>query len=256
MHTLCSPDVISAKSLHPEALYHRAREMGMDFVTFTDHETMSAYDLLSGGLDGLVTGVEMRIKDMDLVGHTLHINVYDLSQEQFLDLKEISELGDLSRFINYLVKNSLPYVYNHPFWFERKEKPNLAAISNLVRLFPVPEYNMHRVHLKNEITMALAKRHRTGLAASTDSHSGDVGMAYTLSRGDSFRDFFENICKGNSYILLKDLSKLVIMQETNRWIELIFSQDMTQNFRQTALAAGCWLPVRIRPRKPLILQPA
>ena len=80
VHTLCSPDVISAKSLHPEALYHRAREMGMDFVTFTDHETMRAYDLLNGGLEGLVTGVEMRIKDMDLVGHTLHINVYDLKQ--------------------------------------------------------------------------------------------------------------------------------------------------------------------------------
>jgi predicted metal-dependent phosphoesterase TrpH len=96
VHTLCSPDVISAKSLHPEVLYHRTREMEMDFVTFTDHDTMRAYDLLSGELDGLVTGVEMRIKDLDLVGHTLHINVYDLCREQFLELKEISEQGDLS----------------------------------------------------------------------------------------------------------------------------------------------------------------
>ena len=112
VHTLCSPDVISARSLHPEALYNLARKKGMDFVTFTDHDTMKAYDLLSSGLEGLVTGVEMRIKDMDLVGHTLHINVYDLSLEQFLVLKEISVQGDLNRFINYLAKNNLPYIYN------------------------------------------------------------------------------------------------------------------------------------------------
>ena len=94
VHTLCSPDVISARSLHPEALYNRARERGMDFVTFTDHDTMRAYDLLSGERDGLVTGVEIGSRDEDLVGRTLHINVYDLKLEQFLDLKEISEIGD------------------------------------------------------------------------------------------------------------------------------------------------------------------
>ena len=210
----------------------------MDFVTFTDHDTMKAYDLLSGERDGLVTGVEMRLRDEDLVGHTLHINVYDLSLEQFLDLKEISGLGDLSRFINYLVRNNLPYIYNHPFWFERNEKPNLAAISNLVRLFPVLEYNMHRVHRKNEITMALAKRYRKGLAASTDSHSGEVGMVYTLSHGDTFREFFENICKGNSHIVVKDLTKLDIMQEMNRWIELIFSQDISVEPKEYSLGVG------------------
>jgi len=31
--TLCSSDVISDRSMHPEALYHRARKIGMDFVT-------------------------------------------------------------------------------------------------------------------------------------------------------------------------------------------------------------------------------
>jgi len=238
VHTLCSPDVISAKSLHPEALYHQAREMGMDFVTFTDHDTMRAYDLLNGERDGLVTGVEMRIKDLDLVGHTLHINVYDLKREQFLELKAISGQGDLSCFINYVVKNNLPHIYNHPFWFEHKEKPNLAAISNLVRLFPVLEYNMHQIHRKNEITMALAKQHRKGLAASTDSHAGEVGLVYTLSHGDSFREFFKNICEGNSFIVVKDLTKLDIMQEMNRWIELIFSQDILGVPQKYSLGIG------------------
>ena len=210
----------------------------MDFVTFTDHDTMRAYDLLSGELDGLVTGVEMRIKDLDLAGHTIHINVYDLSGEQFLELKEISERGDLRSFINYLVKDNLPYIYNHPLWFEHKERPNLAAIPELVRLFPVLEYNMHRVHRKNEITMALARRYKKGLAASTDSHAGNLGQVYTLSHGDSFREFFENICNGSSCIVVKDLTKLDIIQEMNRWIELIFSPDIPGEIKEYSLGVG------------------
>jgi predicted metal-dependent phosphoesterase TrpH len=238
VHTLCSLDVIPDRSMHPAALYRRAKEWGMDFVTFTDHDTMRAYDLLSGELDGLVTGVEMRIKDLDLAGHTLHINVYDLSGEQFLELKEISEQGDLRSFINYLVKNNLPYIYNHPLWFEHKERPNLAAIPELVRLFPVLEYNMHRVHRKNEITMALARRYKKGLAASTDSHAGNLGKVYTLSHGDSFREFFENICNGSSYIVVKDLTKLDIIQEMNRWIELIFSPDIPGEIKEYSLGVA------------------
>ncbi len=238
VHTLCSPDVIPDRSMHPDALYHRAKERGMDFVTFTDHDTMRAYDLLTGELEGLVTGVEMRIKDLDLAGHTIHINVYDLSVEQFLELKVISEQGDLRSFINYLVKNNLPYIYNHPLWFEHKERPNLAAIPDLVKLFPVLEYNMHRVHRKNEITMALAKRYKKGLAASTDSHAGNLGQVYTLSHGDSFREFFENICNGSSYIVVKDLTKHDIIQEMNRWIELIFSPDIPGETKEYSLGVS------------------
>ena len=238
VHTLCSPDVIPDRSMHPEVLYHKAKERGMDFVTFTDHDTMRAYDLLTGELDGLVTGVEMRIRDLDLAGHTIHINVFDLSGEQFLELKEISEQGDLRSFINYLVKNNLPYIYNHPLWFEHKERPNLAAIPDLVRLFPVLEYNMHRVHRKNEITMALARRYKKGLAASTDSHAGNLGKVYTLSHGDSFREFFENICNGSSYIVVKDLTKLDIIQEMNRWIELIFSPDIPGETKEYSLGVS------------------
>jgi predicted metal-dependent phosphoesterase TrpH len=211
--------------------------MGMDFVTFTDHDTLSAFDLLDE-MKGVVTGVEIKIKDMEMVGHTIHINVYDLNGEQFHELKEISGQGDLSSFIDYLVRNDLPYIYNHPLWFERKEKPNFAAIPDLVKLFPVLEYNMHRLGPKNEITMALARQYGKGLAASTDCHAGEVGMVYTLSRGDSFREFFENICRGESFLVVKELTKQEVLQEINRWIELIFSPDIWDHSRKCSMGVG------------------
>ena len=226
VHTLFSPDVISVRSLHPERLYQTAKEKGMDFVTFTDHDTMAAYDILSPEMNGLVRGVEIEIKDMKSVGHTIHINVYDLNNKQFQELEDIAALGDLHSFLDLLRKEKLPFVYNHPLWFEQGERPNLAVIPDLIKLFPVIEYNMHRVRRKNEIIMELAIRNGKGLIASTDTHSGMIGQAYTLSRGKNFKEFYDNICQGKSYIVVRDLTKQDLMQEMNIWLDLISGQEM------------------------------
>jgi len=225
VHSLCSPDVISARTQHPKYLYQRARDLGMDFVTFTDHDTLQAYELLSPDAQGLVRGVEIKIKDAELVGHTIHVNVYDLNMEQFQELEETAGNGDLHSFLAYLRRNNLPFVYNHPLWFEPNEQPNLETIPLLFKIFPVVEYNMHRIRRKNEITLELARRFGNGLVASTDTHSGMVAQAYTISQGESFQEFFRNIQSGNSYLVVKDLTKQDLVQETNALIDQIFSTD-------------------------------
>jgi predicted metal-dependent phosphoesterase TrpH len=232
VHTLFSPDVISVRSLHPTRLYQTAKENGMDYVTFTDHDTMAAYDILGDGMKGLIRGVEIKIKDMKTVGHTIHINVYDLDSNQFKKLEEIAAYEDLNSFLYLLRKEKLPFVYNHPLWFEPGERPNLAVIPKLIKLFPVIEYNMHRVRRKNEIIMELARRYGKGLIASTDTHSGRIGQAYTLSRGRNFREFYNNICQRKSYIVVRDLTKQDLMQEMNIWLDLISSLDMMQKSKK------------------------
>ncbi|MDD2834571.1 MAG: PHP domain-containing protein [Methanothrix sp.] len=228
VHSLFSPDVISVRSLHPTRLYQMAKENGMDYVTFTDHDTMAAYDVLGHEMEGLIRGVEIKIRDMKTVGHTIHINVYDLDNDQFKKLRETAASEDLHSVLHFLNKERLPFVYNHPLWFEPGERPNLAIIPNLIKLFPVIEYNMHRVRRKNEIIMELAGRYGKGLIASTDTHSGRIGQAYTLSRGRNFREYYNNICRGKSYIVVRDLTKQDLMQEMNIWLDLISSQDMMQ----------------------------
>jgi len=226
VHTLCSPDVIPARSLHPEALYHKAREMGMGFVTFTDHDTMDAYDIAGWDREGLVTGVEIKIRDMRVVGHTIHLNVYDIDREQFQELEEIASEGDLICLLACLRKNDLPFIYNHPLWFEPGEGPNLAAIPEVVKLFPAVEYNMHRISRKNEIAMELAKKYGKGLVAATDTHSGMIGKVYTIAPGDTFGEFFKNILSGRSCIAVKDLTKQDLINEINAWIDLVFDPDL------------------------------
>jgi predicted metal-dependent phosphoesterase TrpH len=226
VHTLFSSDVIPVSSLRPMRLFKKAREKRMNFVTFTDHDTMAAYHSISPRLEGLVRGVEIKIKDMENVGHTIHINVYELDDGQFQELENIAVQGDLHSFLDFLKSEKLPFVYNHPLWFEAGEKPNLAVIPDIVRLFPVLEYNMHRIRRKNEIIMELARRYEKGLIASTDTHSGMIGHAYTLSKGNDFKEFYNNICQGNSYIVVKDLTKQYLIQEMNTWLDMMSRQDM------------------------------
>jgi len=226
VHTLFSPDVIAARSMHPERLYQTAKENGMDFVTFTDHDSIVAYDHLRPGKKGLVRGVEIKIKDMKSVGHTIHINIYDLDNDQFEIIVNLSEKGNLQSLLGYLKKQELPFVYNHPLWFEPGEKPNLAVIPDLIRRFPVVEYNMNRVRRKNEIVVELARKYGTGLIAATDTHSGMIGHAYTLSRGKNFKEFYDSICRGESFIVVKDLTKNALVQEMKMWLDLMSNQDM------------------------------
>jgi len=226
VHTLCSPDVLPSSTLHPKALYSRAKKLGFGFITFTDHNTMSAYDHIGWKREGLVTGVEISIKDMDLVGHTIHVNVYDLDLEQFHELKSIASEGDLLSFLDCAKRDGLPCVYNHPLWFEPGERPNLAAIPEVITLFSVIEYNMYRIKRKNEIAIELSKRFGRGLVAATDTHSGQIGKCYTLSQGDDFRDYFKNIERGRSRVFIKDMTKQDFVEEINTWIDLIFSHDL------------------------------
>ena len=158
-HTLYSADVIPAPSLRPQALYQVAINNGMDFVTFTDHDTMASYQVSALSGEGLVRGAEIKIKDIEAVGHTIHVNVYELDNYQFKELERIAGQGYIYQFLDFLKEEDLPFVYNHPLWFESGEKPNYAAIPDLIRLFPVVEYNMHRVRRENELVVEFALNH-------------------------------------------------------------------------------------------------
>ncbi|HWQ48834.1 MAG TPA: PHP domain-containing protein [Methanosarcina sp.] len=226
VHTTCSFDVLPVKDLHPQSLYEKALKMGMDYVTFTDHDTIEAYEILGWSRERLVPGVEISVYDPEFAGHSLHINIFELDREEFFELMEIAEIEhDLRSFIKYLRRNKLPFIYNHPFWFEFHSEPNPSSVPRLAKLFPVLEYNMHELKQKNALTIALAENFGKGIAATTDTHTGSLGKVYTLARGDNFKEFFRNIEKGKSYIVPEDLTRELLIDEMNTWINLIFEKS-------------------------------
>ncbi|HOW15320.1 PHP domain-containing protein [Methanosarcina sp.] len=226
VHTTCSFDVLPVRSLHPESLYEKSLALGMDFITFTDHDTMDAYEILGWDREKLVPGVEMTVYDPEFAGHVLHVNVFELDREEFLELREISQVEhDLKNFVRYLKRHRLPFMYNHPFWFKFHEELNPSAVPKLANLFPVLEYNMNELKQKNELTIALAERFGKSIVATTDTHSGKLGQVYTLAKGDSFREYFRNIEKGRNYIVPEDLTRKLLIEEMNTWIDLIFDKS-------------------------------
>ena len=226
VHTTCSFDVLPVRDLHPESLYEKALKLGMDYITFTDHDTIEAYEILGWNREKLIPGVEMSVYDPEFAGHSLHINIFEFDRDEFFELREIAEIEhDLKSFIKYHRRHKLPFIYNHPFWFEFHREPNPSAVPRLAKFFPVLEYNMHKLKQKNELTIALAEKFGKGIVATTDTHSGRLGKVYTLSQGDNFREFFRNIEKGKNYIVPKNLTRELLIDEMNTWIDLIFEKS-------------------------------
>ena len=226
VHTWHSYDVLPVKAHDPLMLYEKARKKGFRFITFTDHDTMDAYDQVGWTREGIVPGVEIKILDPKRVGHTLHINVYELNKKQFLELEDIAAKDkNLETFLQYLWDHRLNYTYNHPFWHEGAEKPNIQAIFEIAPLFPVIEYNMGRVSLLNQQAMRLAEFTGAGVAAGTDTHIGCIGFTYTLAQGETFKEFFQQIKAGCSYIVPRDMNPTRFTYEAAARLKNLFEKE-------------------------------
>ncbi len=225
VHTLHSYDVIPTRQVDPLRLYLEARRLGMTFVAFTDHDTMAAYDEIGWTREGLVPGVEVKILDPVNVGHTVHINVYTLNRRQFMEIRDIAgKARDIVALTGYLRAEGLPFIFNHPFWHEPHEKPNLEAVLDIARLFPVLEYNMGRIRRINAQALRLADALSKGIVAATDTHVGEIGRAFTLARGDSFKVFFAQIAARESRLCPADLTLARLKKEASLRIHQLFDK--------------------------------
>jgi len=149
-------------------------------------------------------GVEIAIKDPDKIGHTLHVNVFELDSEEFEELEAIANQEyNFKSFIRYLITHDLPHIYNHPYWFATGDHPNLWAVPELI----------------------IARKYGKRVVATTDSHTGGMGAVYTIAKGETFKEFFENIKRGKSYIVVEGGTRRHLTKELNSWVELVFSMD-------------------------------
>jgi len=225
VHTWCSHDVMPLRHLDPLVLYAKARRRGFRFVAFTDHDTMDAYDRVGWTRPGIVPSVELKILDRVRVGHTLHINVYGLTRDQFTDLREIvTAEPHIERLVEYLRRAGLAFVYNHPFWHEPWETPDIQSIIDVASLFPVLEYNSGRVKALNLLALALAEKHRSRVVAGSDTHVGEIGRAFTVAPGEDFDGFFAAVRRGVAGVTGEDMTASRMTQEVVHRIHYLFDK--------------------------------
>ncbi len=222
VHTFYSYDVVPTREVDPLTLYEKAISRGMTFISFTDHDTMDAYDRIGWTRERLVTGVEVKILDRIKVGHTVHINVYTLNRKQFQEIENIAKMAqDIEMLVEYLRAENLPFILNHPFWHEPGEKLSAASVAEISEMFPVLEYNLGRIRKLNRLVLELAAYRNKGVAAGTDSHTGDIGRIFTVAPGNNFREFFGAIEQGNACMVTEDLTYHRIKNEIGKRLEML-----------------------------------
>jgi hypothetical protein len=52
-----------------------------------------------------------------------------------------------------------------------------------------------------------------------------MGAVYTLAKGETFREFYDNVRRGRSHIVVEGGTMRHLTKEICSWIELIFSMD-------------------------------
>jgi len=222
VHTFYSHDVAPTAEVDPLKLYQKAKARGLSFVSFTDHDTMEAYDRIGWTRDDVITGVEVKILDRQRIGHTIHVNVYSLNKKQFALIQQITrQAQNIELLTEYLKSENLPFVFNHPFWHEPGEKFSGEAVMEIVDLFPVLEYNMGRIRKLNRLMLQLAEAKNKGIVAGTDSHTGDIGRIFTLAPGNNPKEFFDSVKRGSSLLVTEDLNFFRIRQEILQRLEML-----------------------------------
>ena len=120
----------------PLAAWERCRKAGMDFVAFTDHETIDgALDLLARRPElepQIIVGeeVETRFPDTD---QWIHINVFDIDEAIH---REITHLrANAFELVAFLRHRQIFHALNHPFQSYRLQQPAFDYLTRLLDLF-------------------------------------------------------------------------------------------------------------------------
>jgi hypothetical protein len=84
---------------------------------------------------------------------------------------------------------------------------------------------MGRIAPLNGLALRLAQARGRGIVATTDSHVGDIGRAFTIGRGGTFMEFFDHIRSGQSFIVPADLNISRFREESTVRIRQLFNKS-------------------------------
>lgn len=249
LHSSYSFDVPDLPALRPRALFEKALgEAGMDWFALTDHDTLAGWEALVAELGPedrkrVIAGVEHTLLDPEL-GFTLHVNLYGLDSDRYADLNR--RVGSLDELLDYCRVHGLRCQYNHPTWWERRELRrglvDFARVPEVAARFDVLELNAARTEAQNMITASLARELGLPLTASSDSHTGEVGRAWTEAPAAKADDFLAAVWRGESRTHLNTLSYRSLVNEAHALIdEIVDSGEGLAGTRTASSAGQTWL---------------
>ena len=188
----------------PELAFAAARARGMDFVCFTDHNTIDgALDFLSRHPEQepwLIVGEEVEVT-FPGTSQWLHVNVYGVDEALHRDLARLR--GSCFEMIDELAARGLFFALNHPFQSFGSIRRARRDLASVLSRFPAVEVLNSTSPSCHEPTLKelLASRAPSGVAwvGGSDAHTlPRIAAVHTAAPGSTKEEFLDNVRAGTS----------------------------------------------------------
>jgi predicted metal-dependent phosphoesterase TrpH len=205
----------------PEAAFAAARRRGMDFVCFTDHDSIDGarafLDRHPEEEPRVIVGEEREVL-LPGTRQWLHLGVYGLDEADHRELQR--RRADAYGAIAYLTSRRLLFTLNHPFQSFRSIEAARVALEPLMALVPAVEM-VNSTSPPSHHRAIAAWRSRLArppaAVAGSDAHTtGRIAAAFTLAPGNTKADFLESIRAGRCAVGGKALGLPALLGDVYR----------------------------------------
>lgn len=189
----------------PVAVYERALAAGMDYVAFTDHDSIEgALCLLSARPEAaprVIIGEEVETWFPD-TGQWIHVNVFGLDEAAHREIQRLRP--NVYELVGWLRRRGLLHVLNHPFQSYRFQKRPRAYVEEILGLFDhfeIGNGTMPPGHREaGEAMLRYAGEllgRKTGVAGS-DAHVVErAGSSWTAAPGETPQAWIASVARGD-----------------------------------------------------------
>lgn len=181
----------------PESVYQHLKQMGMDLVTVTDHDSIGALESLGRHRD-FFASEELTCRMPS--GTVAHVGVYNIDERQHLEIQQRRD--DLPRLLAYLEENRTPFCLMHPFSSLTGRRAAEDFDWFQARFSLVEVLNGHIPRRLNHQAEWLARNGRMAAAGGSDAHTvSSAGRVYTEVPGArNKQEFLQGLRSGRSRV--------------------------------------------------------
>ena len=186
----------------PEVAFAAARRAGMDFVCFTDHDTIDgALDFLArhpGEAPRVIVGEEVEVRFPD-TRQWIHLSVFGIDEKIHAEIAKAR--GDALEVLALFEERRLLFSLNHPFQSFRTirtARRHLEAVLPHVPAVEVCNSTSPRSHRRivEAFLDARGGRRPVGIGGSDSHTERRVAAAWTAAPGETKEEFLASLAAG------------------------------------------------------------
>ena len=190
----------------PEDVYRIAKDRGMSYVTFTDHDSIDGALYLLNKVPDLTDffiGEEVETYFPE-TGQRIHVGVWGLDEAQHREIQKLRR--NIRELVPYLKSQRMIFGVNHLFQNYRMKNVAARYVAELIEMFDIYEVlngAMASFHNKmvQQLVMAIKGHGRlVSMVGGSDAHTlKHVAKVHTVSKGETPAEFIENVRAGECF---------------------------------------------------------